>query len=299
MENKNLLLFPVLIPTKDASPLFIQGGELLQDFIKEVSIGGEQHLYLCSTLPVKEGDWMIDRNYGKPSQLKDGKGFEPYLKNQCKKILFTTDLKLIADGVLEIDGNTKGRIKNLVTIDREYLLVNFLSEYCNRYNQKDNQNHHEVNPSRTETNYCKCGRPIDSLIHQKGVDVEKLADEFRQKGSIIKHSDPHTNVFESGIYQGFKAGYKANTGRFSLEDMEKAYAVGVSDGDNPNVNFLGRSVAFEDLLQSLTKEQLKGDIIIECEMEKYNWHYPANEPDSGEWDYKMKLDNGQPILIFK
>jgi hypothetical protein len=57
------------------------------------------------------------------------------------------------------------------------------------------------------------------LLPKQEEEVYKLADEFRSKGSIIKHPDPYTNVFESGIYQGFIAGYKAASKKWSDEDM--------------------------------------------------------------------------------
>jgi len=47
---------------------------------------------------------------------------------------------------------------------------------------------------------CQKCKPLES------VSVEEAANDLRLRGSIIKHPDPNTNVFESGIYQGFIAG---------------------------------------------------------------------------------------------
>lgn len=52
-------------------------------------------------------------------------------------------------------------------------------------------------------------------------ELHELANTCRQQGSIIQHPDPNTNVFESGVYQGYRIGYKKSqhTHPFSEEDM--------------------------------------------------------------------------------
>lgn len=57
------------------------------------------------------------------------------------------------------------------------------------------------------------------LPNWRGWEVRKEANELRSRGSIIKHPDPNTNVFESGLYQGFIAGYNYNKAKYTEEQL--------------------------------------------------------------------------------
>ena len=205
---KNLILTPMLLPTEEAQIPFlciVQSPKVELEYWTELYRMGcqRQHLYLCSTLPIKEGDHKycsFTNSVTKYDLLAIIPGTGTC--EDCKKIEFTTDQKLISDGVPAIDGNTKVFIKCVACEgddvhyctecdDKEEKEVNFLSEYCKRYNQKDNQ---------------------------KGVDVEKLANELYQ------WSDPHIegDITRSDcklLVEWFKIKLQSNAGGFSLEDM--------------------------------------------------------------------------------
>lgn len=178
MEQPNLLqLFPALLPTEDASPIvkFIGNlgkGTLVYEptLAKREKDEQNQHLYLCSTLPIKEGDWaMFGKHLGKVVRIYTDKenyhllefensGVDVLVKN-CVRVEFTTDLKLckmrkiLKTGTTDspelgkikswtygdvevpaIDGNTKAI--SHVTARNGLGKVSFLEEYCKRYNQK-------------------------------------------------------------------------------------------------------------------------------------------------------------------
>lgn len=58
------------------------------------------HLYITSDEDINLGDWLIWRN----NVLRDSnRSFTGVDYSECKKILFTTDKKLIADGIQAID----------------------------------------------------------------------------------------------------------------------------------------------------------------------------------------------------
>ena len=116
-----------LLPTEDASILFLYpDGQLLR------SPKGNQHLYICSDSHPIKGDWYWSK--------KDGRFYKwgiNYTHDEGdKKIILTTDPKL--DGVEKIDGNTKAIVKNKISfaIDKQNVEVNFLTEFCKRWNEK-------------------------------------------------------------------------------------------------------------------------------------------------------------------
>ena len=278
---KNILI-QHLLPTEDASQLYI-------DFRNQLNIRSEktkvlstksinQHIYLIKQLtldeiPKYEG-WFI--SYGKLYHT-NGKT----KTNNCYAILFTTDPKLIADGVPAIDGNTKALTWHIPKTTTNFYVVNFLEEYCKRYNQKDNQkeysyeefcelasnsvieefqkeslNHSEETCEQVYNGDIKYWskqirdnqKGVD-VAKQKGVDVEKLSLEY-------ENSQEDPDGMES-IH--FEAGFKTcqalqSNASFSLEDMRKCWTI--SDG----WNFGDKN--FDEYIQSLIKEQPK-EIIIE------------------------------------
>ncbi len=67
-------------------------------------------------------------------------------------------------------------------------------------------------------------------------NIHSLANNYRSQGSIIQHESPYTNVFESGIYQGYKIGFQKaqellSDRMFTVEDMEKAIIQFATDCD--------------------------------------------------------------------
>lgn len=305
---KNLQLIPILLPTENASILSLMGDylKLSEKNIKRIrSIN--QHPYLVSDSPTKEGDWFKYGHQICKCIKADEKGLhsEEGIAHRVNafKIEFTADLKLIADGVLAIDGNTKAKIKCPVCNGMGHvggstcynckenckIEVNFLQEYCKRYNQKDNQ---------------------------KGVDVEEYVKE--QMDGVTKSRTYLPSEIEHLIRETYKDGIKANVGGFSLEDMkakdllEKASyrlsqaidifngssGLNTNKGEDKYIRMVGVKDEIENFIQSLTKEQPKRDIVIECEVEKEFIWKGGLKGENPEYKIKFNKD-GQPTLIFK
>ena len=257
---KNQTLTPILLPTEDAS-LFFRGKELVYFpslclHSKGLDEEGEmilpQHLYLCSTLPILVDDWMI-RNDNVLIKATEFTGIEE--RDASKKIEFTTDPKLhkvtakegryvSLDGVPAIDGNTKALIDlPRKLLDASVLEVNFLEEYCNRYNQKDNQ---------------KVILDTEQIIYEEIVFKDGVTFNSDGKKQIVSAMERYKN--------------QSNAGGFSLEDMLYIVRHTIKQWSSLNEqrekdhkqlveNWIDNDLKL--LIQSLTKSQPKGDIIIE------------------------------------
>lgn len=87
-----LKVYPVMLPTKNNSRLFIRNGE-----IEYASTGAllaydppkwlTQHLYFISDIEIKEGDWVLEKETGKVTKIVHTAGVTKY----GKKIEATTD----------------------------------------------------------------------------------------------------------------------------------------------------------------------------------------------------------------
>lgn len=280
---KNETLTTHLLPTESASELFIDTRDYQlyagQNILTPAETWINQCLYLCGAEAIKEGNWAFNTRtqkvYCANANLKE------YLNPDLRKILFTTDPKLIADGVGKIDGNTNAEIRSPIYPTNEKPVgVNFLEEFCRRCNKND---------KKKSWKYVEgVGRVYSKKDNQKGVGVVTESD-FEDILNALH--DPQLPLNEKdGAEECFRLAKKMvsqalqNTGRFSLEDMKKCF------DESKQVQ-----VGFNSYIQSLTEEQPKGDIVIECEMEKVKT-FPRNP----EHPMKIKLDNnGQPTLIFK
>lgn len=293
MKN-NQQLTAILLPTEDASPIYING---LTDklFVKNESWLAVsepnrlyQHLNLCSNQPIKEGDWY----YCPKRNLRFLNNTDRPVLSEWKKIEFSSDPKLISDGVPAIDGNTKARIKCSLCGDVHIscggsmcskcmgkpIEVNFLSEFCSRYNQKDNQ--------KVVLDQDAIQKPL-----QKYIDEKKNQDEC------------------SGFIDGFRACEALqNAVGFSLEDKWRDIAIMFyalcknTYGKEFDEWVEAREFKKLESISKPTKSQSKGDIVIECEIEckscgsDMTYHKMSCK---GERIPQIKLTNGQPILTFK
>ena len=274
---KTLDLTPVLLASDNASILGLgEDNELLYaptyDFEQFNSRKNfkhrPQHLYLTSNREIKEGDWAIS-NTGEVLKISyKGSKVKENVNAYCKKIEFTTDPKLIVYGVpavpekifINCDLCGGGLTPSMCSkCGGKDIKVNFLEEFCKRYN----------------------GKP-------KGVDAEKLAID--RAYSYLFALGYFTKPTEEGkIVEQLLLEAKSlqdNDKRFSLEDIRKAYQKGALYGDSDNTYY------FDNLIQSLTKEQPKG-VEMYCEME----HIEAMGYIKSGW--VIKLINGQPIIHFK
>lgn len=317
-----------LLPTEDASPLGLYSDILYQ--LEKVENKNDdvkhQHLHLVSDAPIKEGDWYyytgLDSFISNTDSVKKGLNTFENLNKEghqwYKKIEFTTDPKLIAEGVLPIDGNTKVRIDltkeafkkypYLSGIDKyndtydaneynrnEWIkkneIVNFLTEFCKRYNQK----------VEWESKRVASGNSLREILepeleknNQKEVDMEKLLDDLLiargEHPSRVRHP-----IYgeERQLAKDFHNQALQSTGPFSLDGFEKFM------NDNYSMFYCSDQGRFairilNQFIQSLTP-QPKGEMVIEVEMEP---DYINKDPERGVVP-KIKLTNGQPTLIFK
>lgn len=278
-----LRLIPVLLPTEDKNVLLYtspNGKINLVQSGQKVLLGTNaknQNLYLCSTLPIKEGDWRIGGNPCKITKHKsiDDKyvenvnRHETYSKHGFKRIEFTTDPKLIADGVGKIDGETIvwietktgiGEIKNITH-------GNFLFEYCKRYNQKDDQK--GVDPNNGVWVRASERLPIGEAgtiyavrmwAHRESGDVNAYCEMcLLENGNVRIDNDEipgHYAILEH--YDWLDESIQSNAGGFSLDDINTAINMARKVRDSENSTYSN-----EEIIKSLTKEQPKGDIVIE------------------------------------
>jgi hypothetical protein len=104
---KNIHLIPtdkpsVLILRQDGKLFFTgYGGQLgkVHGLIKDVP----QHIYITNDEEIKEGDWIYDSEENDIIQRSNTPDINGYFKKYCEKIILTTDVDLIKDGVQPID----------------------------------------------------------------------------------------------------------------------------------------------------------------------------------------------------
>lgn len=140
-----------------------------------------------------------------------------------------------------------------------------------------------------------------------GYDLDDLADKCQSHNSIIKHTDPNTNVFESGIYQGFRLGFQKaieilGDKNFSEDDMRNLY----NYMDERTVNFLDdeepQIEPFSNYIKSL--QQTEWNVEIEMMLQVRHgveWHdlpnqNSGNDPE-GIYQHVPKLDSEGCIIL--
>lgn len=245
MENKNLILFPVLIPTEDASHLMLSNikdkePELVLSALERKSGAGwnSQHIYLCSSERGTQGDWVLRVDTKEIHKI----GFmeDQYYAQYWKKIILTTKKRLISDGVLPIDGNTKAWIpsnnKNPV-FTNEMTQVNFLEEFVNRWNEHEkyerifSMSEKEIDKKLVEFGYDpdKVGQETIEFIKKYQKDMETHARNFSGlKKGVDMEDEKYYNSQTVKIYEAFIQGWKtkevlqSNAGKFSEYDIHTA-----------------------------------------------------------------------------
>lgn len=138
-------IIPVLFPTEDASPLCIHKGKLMYVPTQQESRAKNfqnQHIFLCSNQEPKEDNWCIriaNQQIFKWTKAL-GSRCSDEIGTEVFKIEFTNNSNLIADGIPEIDGNTKALAVKFGSDWKnrwaEEIEVNFLEELVRRYNDK-------------------------------------------------------------------------------------------------------------------------------------------------------------------
>ena len=258
----NLQLFPVLLPTEDASQLGIRkkfdtpltkvgGLALLAGTPESTDKDWEYlHLHLTSQREIKEGEYYIDTFLNEIRKCKNPKVNNP----AYSVILFTTDPK-IADGV--------PAIPDFCIVNNPDVPVNFLEEFVKRYNDKN----------------------------EKRVDVEKLAEEKYKN----RKDDAMCDIINLRI--GFEDGY--NQCLQDNADKMKQLLEWV-DGELKTYRIVPIETESEKVFQEVKEKILsitptkQVEIKMWCEMEEV---LPSNG-NYMECANEIKLTNGQPIIYF-
>lgn len=283
---KNLILKPILLPTEDVSPIYKIGEQatLYCGTRSHYTDSKRQHLYLCSSEEIKEGDWVLRPD--KVVMKMSNKDMLDYLESESsatKKIIFTTDHELIVNGVPAIDGNTKAMIKEELTDTyfQQGYEVSFLEEYCKRHNQ-----------------LCKWANDEIGKIpaYETGLTAEESKNEDRKIVAAQQYALSKCGAGEMGALTKVKLAWEngfetsqaiQSTGRFSLEDNFRNFI---------RENHLTKK--WEDYIRSLTPQPK--EIVIECEMEELK--FGKHKGGYGEYfedRIQIKLTDGHPTLIIK
>ena len=321
---QNLKLIPVLIPTEDATNIYLHISEdrlvCLPNTSKISGTAKSQHIYLCSTRELKEGEWGIDSDTNTVFKLGT------YKTSRGLKIEFTSDPKLIADGVAALPENSF--VAPTSNWDGQ---VSFLEEFVSRYNNRDFKIVGAGKTAQTGAinDYV---RNLD-IRNVKGVDVERLAKKDYSAGSLAPIGTRDRALFEQkkeSFISGYNQALQSNAGGFSLEDIEKAIKFGMgvdvlnSYGTEKVVKYLqsltpkqGEKVCkcgiwamgsingkYECAKCELPREYSKqGEIEMYVEMEEHLVDRNGDETDNEDAIkgsiFKIKLINGQPIIHFK
>lgn len=300
---KNLQLIPILLPAEESRLHKRKDGSIWISEHIEVNgkYGETQHIYLTSNREIKEGDYFLNGDMickcdlshaseeWRTKEFTNGfsiktKIFYSYEAEKCKKIEFTTDPKLIADGVPALPEN--GYIKH-ITPAGTHKRINFLEEFCKRYNE----NKKGVIGFEALENKEPIVKGFKTL--DKGVDVDKLAKEDAEG----RFEDDLTRrvSWKGGFIMGYNQALQSNTGKFD----ELLRWIDFQISLFPSEDYKGAMEDVKTKIQSLTKEQTKKYILIECEMEEDS--YVSNNSREGTVKYlTIKLNkDGQPIIYFK
>jgi hypothetical protein len=93
-----------VIPTDKSGRVgrFVDTQELILRSGKDIPRGENVNIYITNDELIKEGDWVITPNPKKPLEKANKSSYLPHY-NKKRKIVLTTDVDLIADGVQAID----------------------------------------------------------------------------------------------------------------------------------------------------------------------------------------------------
>lgn len=302
MKNENSLsLTPVLLPTSDASEIFIDVDNKELCYAENSALKTHakypcQYLYLTSARDMKKGDWAMF--YSQPSKVLEinggsakiethgivsendaetinsikGEGtakagetcimIHSFSLSRMQKIEFTTDPKLIADGVPALPEKAFMRMPNS-SLQGKGHEVSFLPEFVSSYNNRN----------------------------VKGVDVEKLATKYATNDGMMAYVFPEK---KKAFSAGYSQALQSNTRMFSLEDMRLLWDFFI-DGHH---GLEGNPESFDEWLNQAKLTSKQGKIDMWCEMEEDS--YVSNYSREGTVKYlKIKLNkDGQPIIYF-
>jgi len=128
-------------------------------------------------------------------------------------------------------------------------------------------------------------------------DVRKKANTLRSRNSIIQHPDPHTNVFESGIYQGYCIGFKEaqellSDRMFTEEQVRKSLLEVALWGKVSTTRFED----VEKIIQSLSQKSWPVELEMET-CETYNLDECNSRFSCCNQPFKPKLTDGKVKIL--
>jgi len=299
MEKENSLenkLSYHLLPTEERSYLIINCGilERWNTLKKKSPAVLPQYLYLCSQREIKEGEWMyIVEDTGKVyiEKCPVFLGIH-YIKKE--RIEFTTDPKLIADGVSTIPEKcwfntpTKGVLDSL----------NFLEFFVKCYNE-------QKKVEKKTWKYVEgVGRVYSIINNKEGVDAEKLVNKYTERILVDYPEKDKLHIDLMSFLNESNQALQSDAGGFSLEDVEwisnNQFTFNGKKWSSTKIHYMGTlytTKELRDLIQSLTKEQPK-EIGMWCELECSNLDVVSFGFAKSEYKIKLNKD-GCPVIHFK
>ena len=158
-----------------------------------------QHLYICSSEDIKEDDRYIafgsGFGYGQVLKASDDHRYpNEYAKSLCKKIEFTTDPKLIAEGVPKIPKTMRVHVAYSDGTG-DNIDVYFLTEFCKRWNDKGEKKLSDEKIGQLlDFSMENRGKRVtmEMMEKEKRVDVEELAEKIRfdKKTKLTRMNSP-------------------------------------------------------------------------------------------------------------
>jgi len=101
------------------------------------------------------------------------------------------------------------------------------------------------------------------------IDVEKLADEYKNKKGSIPTTELEGEIFKLGFKDGFNKAMELNKDKvFTLEDMKRAFKVGFSNGFASDIISMHRLPEEKEKLFNEFIQSLQQPTEVEIEMEK-------------------------------
>lgn len=198
-----------LLPTKEPSRLqygMFNNSEL--GLSKEpLSWRDSRHLYITSDDEIKEGDWFYDNHFEQICMFDVDFKRNPNDYDDCKKIILTTDPKLISDGIQVVDEDFL-----------KWFLIHSHYEFVEvgQYAEDDG---YETDANGRAMSKCKwVWRITIPTVKNEPIDISNLEERFKKDANMIVM--PLSKSYLQGFIDQF------GTGEFGELDSEEWNALG-------------------------------------------------------------------------
>jgi len=243
-DMKNVFLLPTDKPSRVYN---IIGSKRLgftsKDPFYTENIGGgtlNQHIYITNSEEIKNGDWCLDK-FNQRLKLEDkkligfdNKGIKRFSTDNisghdCKKIILTTDIDLIKDGVQGIDDDfLEWFVKNPSCEFVRAIQTNEVTQLVHG----NNAHYKIIIPKEEPKQECTCGvcdycEEQETIQILKGAKENALKQETLEEAAkiyakipIVKSVDEEERYYNSAckLYDAFKAGAKWQSERMYSEE---------------------------------------------------------------------------------